>query len=448
MRVGRTVLGVVLAAVLGVESFPPAQAAEPRTLIVSRHSSGHYGNAESRNPSISADGRFVAFGSFADNLVSGDTNGFADVFVHDLMTARTTRVSRHSLGTQGNGHSLNSSISDDGRYVTFNSGASTLVSGDTNDASDVFVHDRLASTTGRTTLVSRHSLGPYGDGDSSLPSISGDGRFVAFRSDSTNLVSGDTNNAFDVFVHDRLASTTGRTTLVSRHSLGPYGDADSGHPSISGDGRFVAFESDATNLVSGDSNNRQDVFVHDRLASTTGRTTLVSRHSAGTYGNDDSSDPSISGDGRFVAFASFADNLVSGDTNTFRDVFVHDRLASTTGRTFRVSRHSLGNESTAPSAEPAISRDGRFVAFDSSADNLVSGDTNGVTDAFVHDRLSSTLGRTTRVSRHSLGNEGDEFSVRTAISGDGRFVAFESFASNLVSGDTNGFEDVFVHRRY
>ncbi len=142
---------------------------------------------------------------------------------------------------------------------------------------------------------------------------------------ATNLASGDTNNKVDVFVHDRLASTTGRTTLVSRHSSGPYGNDHSPDASISGDGRYVAFESLATNLASGDTNNALDVFVHDRLASTTGRTTLVSRHSSGPYGNDGSFDPSINGDGRYVAFGSDATNLVSGDTNNRTDVFVHRR---------------------------------------------------------------------------------------------------------------------------
>ncbi len=448
MRVRRGVVGLLAAvAMLGFGALPEASAGEPRTLLVSRHSAGHYGNGDSSGASISGDGRFVAFQSFADNLVSGDTNGAVDVFVHDLMTGRTTRVSRHSLGTQADQNSSDPSISGDGRYIAFRSGATNLVSGDSNNRTDVFVHDRLASTTGRTTRVSRHSLGTEGNHNSTAPSISADGRYVAFESDADNLVSGDTNSERDVFVHDRLASTTGRTTRVSRHSLGTQGDDDSRGPSISGDGRYVAFQSLATNLVSGDTNTNLHVYVHDRLASTTGRTTLVSRHSLGAYGNNWSNAASISADGRYVAFDSFVSNLVSGDTNGRSDVFVHDRLASTTGRTTRVSRHSLGNEGNHNSENPSISADGRYVAFDSSADNLVSGDTNASFDVFVHDRLASTTGRTTRVSRHSLGNEANAHSSGPSISGDGRFVAFESAASNLVSGDTAN-RDVFVHRRY
>ncbi len=447
MRVGRVVLGVLLAVALGVEAFPSAEAAEPRTLIVSRHSSGPYGNANSQNASTSWDGRFIAFESTATNLVSGDTNNRTDVFVHDLMTGRTTIVSRHSSGPYGNDDSGLPSISADGRYVTFESAATNLASGDTNNRDDVFVHDRLASTTGRTFLVSRHSSGPYGNDHSRSPSISGGGRFVAFHSFADNLVSGDANGNVDVFVHDRLASTTGRTTIVSRHSSGPYGNDSSREASISADGRFVAFASIADNLVSGDANGQSDVFVHDRLASTTGRTFLVSRHSSGPYGDSESFDPSISDDGRFVAFWSASTNLVSGDTNGFDDVFVHDRLADTTGRTTIVSRHSSGPYGNESSMGPSISSDGRFVAFHSFASNLVSDDDPGTTDVFVHDRLASTTGRTTMVSRHSVGTPGNALSFAPSISGDGRFVAFASDATNLVSGDA-GNRDVFVHRRY
>ncbi len=439
---------LVVAVAMVVTLAPSAEAAERRTLIVSRHSLGPYGEATSRHAAISADGRFVAFESDATNLVSGDTNEFTDIFVHDLMTGRTTRVSRHSLGNEGDEGSFRPSISADGRYVAFESDASNLVSGDTNGNTDVFVHDRLASTTGRTTRVSRHSLGNEGNGSSTKPSISADGRFVAFESGAPNLVSGDTNGEIDVFVHDRLASTTGRTTRVSRHSLGNEGVGMSLAPAISGDGRYVAFQSFASNLVSGDTNGAQDVFVHDRLASTTGRTTRVSRHSLGTEGDGSSTGASISADGRFVAFQSSASNLVSGDANGMGDVFVHDRLASTTGRTTRVSRHSLGTEGDGTSSDASISADGRFVAFESQAKNLVSDDTNNTTDVFIHDRLASTTGRTTIVSRHSLGTEADSSSDAPSVNGDGRFVAFDSSASNLVSGDTNGVRDVFVHRRY
>ncbi len=222
---------------------------------------------------------------------------------------------------------------------------------------------------------------------------------MAFASDATNLVSGDTNRASDVFVHDRHTS---RTQIVSRHSLGPYGNRDSSRPSISGDGRLVAFESDATNLVSGDANGARDVFVQDRLASTVGRTVLVSRHSSGPYGNAGSGWPSISRDGRFVAFDSSADNLVDDDGNGIVDVFVHDRLAGTIGDTTLESRNTLGLQGDSGSSFAAVSADGSQVTFSSSSTNLAPDDDNGsLADIFVRDR--SGLGATTTlVSRRSL----------------------------------------------
>src|SRR5207245_298074 len=207
---------------------------------------------------------------------------------------------------------------------------------------------------------------------------------------------------------------------------------------LSADGRFVAFTSVATNLVAGDANGVSDVFVHDRQAGTTER---VSVDSAGSEGNGASTGVALSADGRFVAFTSVATNLVAGDTNGAADVFVHDRQ---TGTTERGSVDSAGSEGNGASTGVALSADGRFVAFTSAATNLVAGDTNGVTDVFVHDRQTGT---TERVSVDSAGIEGNGASAGVALSADGRFVAFTSVATNLVAGDTNGAADVFVHDR-
>jgi Tol biopolymer transport system component len=393
---------------------------------------GAQGNDNSSKPSISADGRYVTFDSDATNLVAGDTNGMTDIFVRDRNSGTTTLVSKNSAGVEGNLVSDVPSISADGRYVAFESAATNLVSGDVNGHDDIFVRDRQ---TGTTTRVSKSSAGVEGDGVSYNPSISADGRYVAFESDATNLVSGDTNAVSDIFVRDRQ---TGTTTRVSRDSAGVQGDLGSHWASISADGRYVTFMSDANNLVSGDTNGVQDIFVRDRQ---TGTTTRISRSSAGVEGDDNSWKPSISADGWYVTFDSDATNLVAGDTNAVSDVFVRDR---STGTTYLVSRDSVGVEGNDNSMAPSISSDGRYVAFESIATSLVAGDTNAVSDVFVRGRETGT---TTRVSRDSAGVEGNAESQYNSISSDGRYVAFMSDATNLVTGDTNGYKDIFVRDR-
>lgn len=415
------------------------------TTRVSVASDGTQGNSSSSFTSISADGRYVAFTSSASNLVNGDTNGTEDIFVHDQQSGQTTRVSVASDGTQANDsvygylNDLPVRISADGRYVAFGSRASNLVAADTNGAGDIFVHDRQ---TGQTTRVSIASDGTQGNDHSGSPSISADGRYVAFLSSASNLVSSDTNGKVDVFVHDRQ---TGQTTRVSVASGRTEGNDSSWYPFISAEGRYVAFNSLASNLVSGDTNGKADVFVHDRQ---TGQTTRVSVASDGTQGNDDSggpfvnySSPSISTDGRYVAFYSYASNLVNGDTNGIMDVFIHDRQTS---QTTCVSVASDGTQGNDNSMRPSISADGRYVAFASGASSLVSSDTNNTIDIFVHDRQT---GQTTRVSVASDGTQGNDWAWWPSISADGRYVAFDTDATNMVSGDTNGYRDAFVHDR-
>ena len=401
---------------------------------VSVSTGGGQANDGSFDPALSADGRFVAFYSRASNLVPGDTNGFDDVFVRDRRQGRTERVSVGPGGVQGDADSYGlPAISADGRFVAFVSGATNLVPGDTNGFVQVFVRDRQTGTTQRVSVGPR---GAKGDADSFDPAISAGGRFVAFTSWASNLVPGDTNDTTDVFVRDRQTGTTRRVSVGPR---GVQGDAGSYGPALSADGRFVAFQSSATNLVPGDTNGAGDVFVRDRR---TRRTERVSVSTGGVQSDRSSGSAAISADGRFVAFYSAATNLVPGDTNGAGDVFVRDRR---TGRTERASVSTGGVQGDREGSDsPAISADGRFVAFVSWASNLVPVDTL-VGDVFVRDRRAGT---TRRVSVGPGGVQGNGTSYFPALSADGRFVAFPSIASNLVPGDTNDVFDVFVRRRW
>ncbi|MBM7171212.1 PD40 domain-containing protein [Streptomyces sp. G44] len=326
----------------------------------------------SDEPSISGDGRYVAFESVARALVSGDTNGHRDVFVRDRTTGTTQRVSVAGNGTQGNNWSFDPSISTDGRYVAFRSGASNLVPGDTNAADDIFVHDRQARTTQRVSVAGG---GAQGNGESRTPSISADGRYVAYTSAASNLVPGDTNAAEDVFVRDLTSGTTQRVSVTG---TGGQGGRESSSPSISADGRHVAFSSSAPDLVPGDTNGRIDAYVRDRQAGTTQRVSVADN---GTQGDGHSGSVSISGDGRRVAFSSSAGNLIARDANAVSDIFVHDQE---TGKTQRISTdHTDGGDGDHYSSEASISADGRFTVFSSAASDLVPDDSNATYDVFV-----------------------------------------------------------------
>ncbi|NND98774.1 MAG: hypothetical protein HKN47_15750, partial [Pirellulaceae bacterium] len=390
---------------------------------LSEDSAGIGGNDQSQSLSISADGRFVAFASEASNLVPGDTNGTRDIFVFDRQTGAMELVSVDNEGNQAEQASFEPSISADGRFVAFFSLSDGLVPDDTNGQYDVFVYDRQTDEVERVSL---DNAGIEGNGSSSTPSISADGRFVGFSSLATNLVPGDTNDQNDVFVFDRQ---TGVIERVNVSDAALEADDWSGNPSISADGRFVAFESHGTNLVPGDTNAVIDIFVYDRQSDTI---------ESVTQGDTNSFNPSISADGHFVAFESFASNLVPGDTNNRGDVFVFDRQIGTTKL---VSMDDNGVQGNNESFRPSINGDGRFVAFQSFATNLVPGDTNDAIDVFVYDRQTDAV---KRVSVDKAGNEGNSNSSMPSISADGGLVAFLSRASNLVTGDANNTDDVFV----
>lgn len=409
-----------------------ATAAAQNIELVSVGAGGAQADQACQEAWCSADGQRVVFQSAASNLVAGDTNNADDIFLRDSASGVTTRVSIATGGAESNGYCTAPRISADGRFVVFLSGATNLVSGDTNGSPDVFVHD---TQTGATTRVSVSTSGVQANGLSYAPSISGDGRFVAFHSAASNLVSGDTNSSWDVFVHDRAS---GQTTRVSLTHSGAQASGHCAQPALSADGRFVAFHSNASNLVAGDTNGVWDIFVRD-LAS--GATQRVSIDSAGVQGNGNCAEASLSADGRFVAFQSAATNLVPNDTNARDDIFVHDRSS---GVTRRASVNASGAESSGACKNARMSGNGRAVAFLSQALNLDPLDMNTDWDVYVHDLVANT---TEVLSIGPAGSLGGASSHWPSISFGAERVAFMSYATDLVAGDSNNNPDVFVSTR-
>jgi hypothetical protein len=378
-------------------------------------------------PSVSADGRYLAFFSLGTTLVAGDTNGAADVLVRDLQAGTTSRASVASDGTQANDFSGEPAISADGRFVAFRSVAGNLVPGGRHGFGDIYRRDQQL---GQTVQVNLSSGGVPSDGGCFYPSVSGDGRFVAFNSNSTNLVTGGGGGVPQIYVRDMQ---TGQTSVTSVGTDGSLGNADSTNPIISGDGRYVAFFSDATNFAPGATASGRQVFLHDRQ---TGTTQLVSGRPDGTPPNaaaylDSEERLAMSLDGRYVAFTSLASNLTAGNTNAAPDVFVWDKITNTT------TVVSVANDGTlfyGGGGAPAISADGRFVAF-----RVYPADAPAPQIAV---RDMTTLG-TVLFSVGPGDVLGSQFSAATAISANGRVLAFSSNAPNLVAGDTNGQQDIF-----
>lgn len=459
------------------------------TEIVSTDSSSILGNGMSYNARISVasgnDGRYVAFQSAAGNLVTGDTNGFLDIFVKDRVTNKTVRVSVATDGTQANGDSYTPSISQDGRYIAFASLATNLVAGDTNGVADIFVHDRDADANGTydetsgvaTVRVSIHTNGNQADNYSLTPVISDNGRFVAFTSFANNLVAANLAeiSAFrtaaaggsQIFVHDRLGTNTAGkydivgnylTRLVSNTALANPGSGSSTFPSISGDGAFIAYQSRATNLYGASGTGSLNIVAAKILDPTATTITLylplyTHYYVAGTaatvvdFGDDSGfnfSPVSISsrnGTIYTVAFHSQNDNVPAASGGEVYYSAITDGAPPTVSTYFLPLSAGTG---TSGSYGVSISEDATRVAFTSDDAALVSGDTNGKMDVFVY-----TFGATPAITRHSLasdGSQGNGQSELPALTGNGYFMAFQSWANNLVAGDSNNTVDVFVAR--
>lgn len=418
--------------VVAAGALPPARAAVaagPTTVLVSVATNGRAGNQISSQPAISADGRYVAFTSKASNLVAGDTNRKADIFVRDLLLGRTERVSVATNGSQANNDSMEPAISGDGRFVVFTSTATNLVPNILRGPDDdwyrgpgisVFIHDRQTRTT---TLVSVSSSGVPSDERAWLGDVSYDGRYVLFSSHCEHLVQPDYNgNRRDVFRHDRV---TGITRMIDLLPNGENPWEGGSFSAISADGNRIVYRSLDGGLVAGDTNQTFDIFVYDVAA---GATRRVSVASDGVEGKAQSNRPSISANGTYAAFDTNA-TLVPGDNNARSDVFVHDL---TTGLTTRVSIRTGGAQGNNHSTQASLSWDGRFVVFASLATNLITGDTNGQSDIFLHDRLTGDTSRVSLAAGGAQATGGESTAPR--LSADGHSVVFVSKAKNLIPG--------------
>ncbi|MGW4891569.1 TolB family protein [Kitasatospora sp. NPDC004240] len=472
-------LGVTAVPAQAAPQVPPAAAAKGAaakggTERVSLAPGGGQANGGSYASALSAEGRYAVFISDASDLVPGDTNASADVFVRDLWTGRTERVNVSTEGAQAVGYSYDAVISGNGRFVAFTSSAGNLVAGDANGSEDVFVHDRR---TGRTERV---SAGPAQGGaqearDSFMASISWDGRYVAFGSSRSDLVPGDTNGVADVFVSDRW---TGGLRRVSVGEAGVQADRASTRPVISADGHTVGFISKATNLVpatgpetgggaegvaaakadTADASDASDAFAGTADARHAGGAELTrprfypfflhdlrsGRTTGGSLATDGRpvgvTSASLSPEGRFVVFTVFADGTVPGDTNRLLDVFVRDLWLGTTKL---VSGGADGAQANGSSYDGVISAGGRWVHFTSDASNLVAGDTNQLDDVYRHDLWT---GRTERLSVAPDGTQNPSGATGPVIDALGTTVLFQAEDGTLVPGDTNGVTDVFVRR--
>lgn len=411
------------------------------TTLLSRGSGLEVERERSSEPVISADGRFVAYSTWDKNLLPEGTH-YSGIMVLTRDTGELYMASRSTAGELPIGWATQPSISADGRYITFLSNASNLIDGLDGNCSpfdwyceDVYLHDR---TTGQTIVVSRHEDGWLADETSSHPAVSADGRVVVFDSLATNLLTGQPGapdipaGTSQVYAYDVADA---QLSLVSRTDAGAAADGQSYAPAVSPDGRLVAFASMAANLAPA-APAASNVYLHDR---DTGQTTLLTCGGGGANANGDSWAPAFSPDGRYLAFSSLADNLVPGDTNGQRDVFICDLETATLALVSRAGNGATGN---GDSDNPTLADGGHFVAFETRATNMGGGVGGQALDVALRDQQT---GETRVITARPLSWQGNSESRFPAISADGRFIAFGSYATNLVPGDDNGRWDIFYY---
>jgi len=426
--------GFLLASFLSAMVLPDTANAVPTTTRISLTSSGQQVAAGSQNPTVSADGSVVVFESLEPLLQIDNNNRKADIYLVDIVSGQVELISVNSAGIVGNAASNHPTISANGRFVAFESAASNLVGSDSNQAVDVFLRDRQ---TGNTIRVSVKSDGSQGDNFSQHPAISADGSVIAFESKATNLVANDTNGLVDIFVRDWVAGATERVSVAGGDT---QANGPSESPTLSGDGKFVAFSSVAGNLAAGDSNGKYHIYLRDRAQAQTLR---LSQTSDGELADGDSFAPSISADAVYVAFESDATNLTTADYNGLRDIYVLDRKYQEHNNPpfARMVSPSLEN---AYSSNAAISSDGRYVVYTYRLGNLnqvLVGDTqygrfNNVSVATYIPPWIAPRGQT-----------GNGSSSNPSISANGRYIVFDSVATDIALGDTNNKDDVFLHDR-
>ena len=401
-----------------------------------QNTTGVQANATSNGPVIGGDGRYVVFVSEASNLVAGDTNGVNDVFRKDRSTGEVVRVSTAADGAQTTvaaGGQIG--LSADGRYVVFTTADSGLVAGDTNGLPDAFRKDL---TTGAVIRVSTAVDGSQSDGPSLVESITPDGRYVLFQSQATNLVAGDTNGVIDVFLKDL---SDGSILRASTDAAGNQVNAPSGSGYVTPDGRYVLFGSFASNLIAGDTNGQPDLFRKDLTDGSIVRVNIRADGSQ-TAAGVRLRDYEISDDGRYAVFSSDATTLIPGGTSNGKHNGFRKDLV--TGEVLQVNVR-LDGVQAGPNGDGVgnmdISADGRYVAFADDAGNLVTGDDNGTSDVFVKDMDTGELLGASFRADGVVGNSG---TVNPFVDDAGELAAFTSFSDNLVSGDTNGVNDAFI----